>query len=259
MRLERAVAVAGVLVALSAGTVEAQGSVWGKSWAGGADLPLPFGVGLTVYEQHQGYELDRLVVGIPGFGSLPTEAIGIENRTREVNLKLDAWLLPFLNAFVIFGELDGRTVVDFSEVPLPFPLGRVSIDYDGEVYGGGVVLAFGTERLFASLTPVWTRTSLSGDFESDAEAFVVAPRFGLHDERGSVWLGAMYQSAEESHAGIIALPFVGAVPFAVELSESDAWNGLVGLAVELDSHWNLELEGGFGDRKAATVSVTWRF
>ena len=69
----------------------------------------------------------------------------------------------------------------------------------------------------------------------------------------------MYQSAEESHSGVIALPVVGGVPFAVELSESDAWNGLVGLAVELDSHWNLELEGGFGDRKAATASVTWRF
>lgn len=259
MRLRRAVAVAGVLVALGAGTVEAQGSVWGKSWAGGADLPLPFGAGLTVYEQHQGYELDRLAIGIPGFDSLPTGAIGIDNRIRELNVKLDAWLLPFLNAFVLLGQLDGRTVVDFNALQLPLPLGRVSIDYDGTVYGGGVVLAFGTERLFASLTPIWTRTSLSGDFESDAEAFVVAPRFGLHDERGSVWLGAMYQSADESHSGVIALPVVGAVPFAVELSESDEWNGLVGLAVELDSHWNLELEGGFGDRKAATVSVTWRF
>jgi len=259
MRRGRAVAVAGLLVALGAGTIDAQGSVWGKSWAGGADVPLPFGAGLTVYEQNQDYGLDRLVVGIPGFGSLPTEAIGIDNRTREVNLKLDAWLLPFLNAFVILGELDGRTVVDFSEVPLPFPLGRVSIDYDGEVYGGGVTVAFGTERLFASLTPIWTRTSLSGDFESEAEAFVVSPRFGLHDERGSVWLGAMYQSAEESHSGVIALPVVGGVPFAVELSENDAWNALVGLAVELDGHWNLELEGGFGGREAASASVTWRF
>ena len=45
MHLGRAVAVAGVLVALGAATVEAQGPVWGKSWAGGADLPLPFGAG----------------------------------------------------------------------------------------------------------------------------------------------------------------------------------------------------------------------
>ena len=245
--------------ATAAGPAAAQGPIWGKQWTGGQTFPLPFGVGLTLYEQRQDYAVDRLSVGIPGFEGIPTDALAIDNRLRELNLKLDAWLLPFLNVFLIGGTLDGRTVVDFGDLDLPIPLGRVPIDYDGEVYGGGAVLAWGTERAFATLTPVWTQTSLSGDFDSTAEAFVVAPRFGVHDARGAVWVGAMYQRAEESHSGTISLPFVGPVPFAVELVEDEEWNGLLGASLALDTHWNLELEGGFGGRESATATVSYRF
>jgi len=237
----------------------ADGPLFGKGMAAGHQLPLPFGVGLTVYSQNQDYALDRLSVGVPGFENLPLDALGIDNRIRELNVKLDAWLLPFLDVFVLGGQLDGKTVVDFSAAQLPIPIGRVTINYDGEVYGGGATGVFGTERAFGSLTAVWTRTNLSGDFNSEAEAFVLAPRFGLNGGRGSMWVGAMYQQADEKHSGIIAIPFIGLVPFAVELSQQDDWNGLIGAQVGLDEHWFMELEGGFGGRSAATMIVSYRF
>ena len=254
-----AVVCVAIIAAGVAAPVGAQGPVWGRQWTGGQTFPLPFGAGLTLYEQRQEYGVDRLAVGLPGFEGLPTGALEIDNRLRELNLKLDAWLLPFLNVFLIGGKLDGRTVVDFGGLQLPIPLGRVAIDFDGEVYGGGAVFAWGTERAFATLTPIWTETSLSGNFDSTLEALVVAPRFGLHDTRGSIWVGAMYQRAEESHSGTIVLPFVGAVPFAIDLVEEEEWNGLLGATVALDSHWHLELEGGFGGRESASATVTYRF
>lgn len=245
---------------IGAGAARAgEGPLFGAQWAQGTTLPLPWGAGLTVYEQRQPYRIDRLSVGIPGFDSLPIDRLDVTNRLREVNLQLDVWLLPFLNVMLIGGEVDGRTVVDFSDLTLPFPLDRVSINYDGEVYGGGVTLAAGTELLFGSVNVVWTRTSLSGDFDSEADALVAAPRVGLHDDRGAIWIGAMYQQTDEHHAGTIALPFVGPVPFAVELSQESDWNGLVGAHAALDEHWNLELEGGFGDRRTASATVTYRF
>lgn len=263
MRRVTVIAVAlGVGIGVTAGTGAAgagEGPLFGAQWARGHTLPLPWGVGLTVYEQRQGYDIDRLAVGVPGFEGLPTERLDIANRLREVNVQLDAWLLPFLNVMLLGGQIDGRTVVDFSDLVLPIPLDRITINYDGEVYGGGVTLAAGTERLFGSLNAVWTRTSLSGDFDSEADAFVVAPRVGLHDDRGALWLGAMYQRADEHHSGTVALPFIGPVPFEVELSQESEWNGLIGAHAALDAHWNVELEGGFGDRKSASATVTYRF
>jgi len=262
VRRVRNVAGVMVVVAMLAGAgrgTAGEGSVWGSQWVGGQQLPKTFGIGLTVYEQRQAYKLDRLTIGIPGFDNLPLDRLEIDNRIREVDGQFDAWLLPFLNVMLIGGEIDGRTVVDFRNLSLPFPLDRVTVDYTGEVYGGGVNFAGGNERIFGSVYTLWTRTNLSGDFDSEADAFVVMPRFGLHDERGAVWLGAMYQQTDEHHAGIIALPFVGRVPFSVELSQKHDWNGLVGIHAALDAHFNLELEGGFGDRRSASATVTWRF
>src|SRR5512145_214888 len=105
MSRARSGAIAGLLalavVSAGAGAAGADGPVWGKDWAAGQTLPLPFGVGITVYEQHQDYTITSLVVGVPGFESLPTDRLDIDNRIREVNVKLDAWLLPFLNVFLM--------------------------------------------------------------------------------------------------------------------------------------------------------------
>jgi hypothetical protein len=251
--------VAGAMLAGAGALAAGEGPVWGSQWVGGRDLPQTFGVGLTVYEQRQAYKIDRLSIGVPGFDNIPLSGLDIDNRIREVDGQFDAWLLPFLNVMVVGGHINGRTVVDFSSLSLPFPLDRVTVDYTGEVYGGGVNLAAGNDRFFTSVSTLWTRTSLSGDFDSSADAFVAMPRFGIHDQRGAFWLGAMYQRTDEKHSGIIALPYVGPVPFRVQLSQKHEWNGLVGMHAALDKHWNLELEGGFGDRRSASATVTWRF
>jgi hypothetical protein len=244
---------------MGAAGLRAEGPVWGSNWASGQTLPLRWGASLTVYEQRQPYDIDRLTVGVPGFDQIPTERLAIDNRVREFDAQVDVWLLPFLDVFALGGKIDGRTVVDFSALDLGFPLGSVTIAYDGEVYGGGATLVAGTERAFASLTAVWTQTHLSGDFDSSADAFVATPRFGLHDERGSLWLGAMYQRADEKHRGTVVLPFLGRVPFSVALRQKDDWNGMVGMSAALDGHWQMQLEGGFGNRRSATATVTYRF
>lgn len=232
---------------------------FGKSLAGGQELPLPFGIGLTVYGQHQEYQLAKLAFDLPGV-TIDPGAIAIDNGIQEVNVQLDAWLFPFLNLFGIAGKIDGRTNVDFSRVAgLPVPLGRLRIDYDGEVYGLGATLAAGGANWFGSLTTIWTTENLSGDFDSDAEALVISPRVGLRDERGAVWIVATYQDAQETHKGTIALPFLGPVGFDVELEEHDPWSFGVGAAAALSEHWSLHLEGGLAQRRTAEFGATYRF
>ncbi len=246
------------MLALAA-VAEAEGPPWGASLAEGKKLPLPFGVGLTVYHQDQEYALDSLSIGIPGFDSLPLDRIAIDNQLTELNLKLDLWVLPFLNVFALYGDLDGKTDVDFSQLALPFPLGRIAIEYGGNVLGGGLTLAGGGDRWFGSLTGVLTESDLTGDFDSSASSFVAMPRVGMYGERGAIWIGAMYQTTEEEHRGTIGLPFVGPVPFDVTLKQQDEWNALAGIHAAIAEHWTIEVEGGFGARQHATMTIDYRF
>ncbi len=258
--VQRVAIVAAIAGALGfAAGAHAGGPPFGAALADGKSMPLPYGISLTLYDQRQSYSLDRLVLGIPGFDNLPLERLTIDNHITESDVQMDVWLFPFLNVFGMIGNLDGRTDVDFSRLSLPFPFDRVAIDYSGEVYGVGATLAAGGDAWFTSLTAVATKTSLSGDFDSSAKSLVIMPRLGLHDDRGSIWLGAMYLKAEEQHSGIITLPFIGPVPFAVNLKEKNQWNGLAGAHADLAEHWTLELEGGFGARKSASATVAWRF
>lgn len=239
--------------------LHADGPPFAASLAGGKKLPLPYGIGITLYNQVQDYRLDSLALGIPGFGNLPLDSFKIDNRITDYNVQADVWLFPFLNLFGLVGSIDGTTEVDFTGVPLPFPLGKLEIKYDGTVYGGGMTLAAGGDVWFTSITGVATKSDLSGDFDSSADSLVVMPRLGVHNEHGSIWVGAMYLETEERHSGTITLPYVGPVPFAVGLEQQDQWNGLVGLHTNLSEHVTLEVEGGFFARSSASATVAWRF
>ena len=86
----------------------------------------------------------------------------------------------------------------------------------------------------------------------------------MHNRRGALCLGAMFQEAEESHSGTLTLPLVPGlppipVPFDVELSQKDDWNWIVGGTAALGPRWTLQVEGGFGDRDHVDVELGFRF
>ncbi len=261
MKLVHKLVLALIVVPALAGSpaAHAGGPPFAASLAEGRKLPLPYGIGITLYDQLQDYRLDSLRLGIPGFDNVPLDRLAIDNRITDYNVQADVWLFPFLNVFGLVGTIDGSTEVDFGAVPLPFPLGKLAISYDGTVYGGGATLAAGGDRWFTSLTGVATKSDLSGDFDSSANSLVVMPRLGVHNDHGAIWVGAMYLDTEEKHSGTIALPFLGPVPFSVDLKQKDSWNALVGLHTTIAEHWTIEVEGGFGARSSASVTAGWRF
>jgi len=224
----------------------------GKSWVGGQDLPLPLGIGGTFYWQEQDYEMVSFAVDPLPIDPAALAGVAITNSTREVNLQVDLWLLPFLNIFGIVGDVNATTVV--TGVPL---IGDLEVDYDGLAYGGGFTLAGGTQRFFASLTTHFMWTNLS-DQGSSVKAWLVTPKAGIHGERGAIWGGALYQNVDEEHQGIIEVPFFGELMYDVVLRQKAPWNYLVGGQVNLATHWDVTAEGGFGNRKHAEFSLTYR-
>ncbi len=195
--------------------------------------------------------------------------ITVDSEIENVDFKVDVWLLPFLNVFGVFGSIDGRTTVDLSNAGALLPPGFeiLHINYDGDVYGGGIVLAVGGEKWFASLTGTFTDTDLSGAFTSSVEATTIQPRVGIRaTENTEVWIGGYFIDAEESHSGTILLDLgifgPGApipIDFAVDLSQQKDFNFSLGMHSMFSEHWEATVEVGAGDRTTVLGNLTYRF
>lgn len=224
----------------------------------------PWGVGIDFFTMEQDYAIEQLRFDLPGVAIEDPTRIGVHNEVHHLDVKLDAWITPFLNVFALIGRVDADTYVDLSQVPvagLPFKLGTLPVSYDGTVYGAGVNLAYGTERWFVALNNTWTDTDLGGEFESSVKSFASQPRVGLVRGGWMLWAGGMYLDTEESHRGAITLPLPGLppVPFSVDLASMDHWNYAVGVGYVFSPRAHLSLEVGFGDRDHTLFNYTLRF
>jgi len=257
--------------------------IFGKGMAGDRNLPRAFGIGIDYFNMSQPYQIDSLSVDCPPgdpqdpvfqtcqgllASLLPvlsdTSAIRVDNDVEHVDLKLDVWLLPFLNVFGIYGSIDGDTTVDLRNIdaPLPPSLNVLNIRYDGDVYGGGLILAVGGHKWFASLTGTYTDTDLNGSFNSSVEAIAIQPRFGVRaSETTELWIGGYFIDAEEKHSGTIILDVGIEVPldFAVDLSQQEDFNFSLGMHSMFSEHWEATVEVGGGDRNTVLANLTYRF
>lgn len=230
----------------------------------GKEFFEPWGIGFDFFTMEQDYRIESLQFSLPGVGLGDPSKIRVSNELQHLDLKLDAWVTPFLNVFALIGRVDADTYVDLSQVPvtgLPFQLGTLPVAYDGTVYGLGLNLVYGGDRWFAALNNTWTDANLSGDFDSSVQTFSSQPRVGLIFGAWSVWTGGMYLDVEESHRGTISLPLPGIppVPFGVELASQEHWNYALGVAHVFSPRAHLSLEVGFGDRDHTLFNYTYRF
>ena len=235
-----------------------------KDLAGDADLPRPWGIGIDFFTMDQDYDIKDLQFALPGISIGDPTKISVTNKVQHFDIQGDVWLLPFLNVFGLVGRVSTDTVVDFSDadiqgLPPGFNLGALPVSFDGTVYGLGFTLVYGTENWFTSVTTTFTTTSTSGDLDSSVDSTSVQPRIGLLRSNWRFWLGAMYLDTDETHSGTFDLPFIGPVPFAVELVTKDNWNYAAGAGYVFSDKANLSLELGFGDRTHTLFNFNYRF
>jgi len=238
------------------------GPLFMKHILGEREFYEPWGVGIDFFTMDQPYKIKQLTFDLPGVTIPDPSKLDVQNEIQHYDIKLDVWLTPFLNLFGVLGHMSADTVVDLSSVPvqgLPFPLGKLPVSYDGTVYGLGFTLAYGGDRWFGSVTSTWTDTSLNGDFDSSVKSFTAQPRVGLLWEKWAFWVGGMYLDTQEDHSGVVSLPVLGPIPFAVELESDSKWNTSVGAGYAFSTRANLYLELGFGDRDHTLFNFTYRF
>jgi hypothetical protein len=268
--LGKAVAV-GMLAASAVGwAAEAQRALpLGQDWAKGRELPLPYGVSVTFYQQHQNYEVSSLALDasvLPpafqqAFAQLSLRTLDVDNDVTEWNVKADLWLLPCLNLYVMAGLIDGTSAVDLRSTIAGAIIPELEIEYDGFVYGVGAVITAGYKALFGALNVTATETDL--EEASKVRALVVMPQVGVHGAEWAAWIGGMYQDADEDHRGSVSLTGLGPQPipirYTVDLDEEDPWNALIGGKIGFLKHWNLIAEVGFGPRTHVQATCGYRF
>lgn len=260
-------------------------ALFGNSMAGDRELPRTWGIGIDYFEMSQPYQIDSLVLtdtfdtpagpmdfDLGGLLAPDPSILNIDNDVRYNDIKLDVWVFPFLNVFGVYGRIDGDTHIDLRPLGLPLPpqTNSLNVVYDGDVYGGGIVLAVGGDKWFASVTGTFTDTNLGGDFDSSVEATTIQPRIGLrfggHTE---VWIGGYFLDAEEKHSGTIDLDLGvlgGLLPvdgqdanFAVDLSQQEDFNFSLGTHMMFSDAWEATVEVGAGDRQTVLANFTYRF
>jgi hypothetical protein len=250
-----------------AGAAQASALPLWKGLARGHKLPRPYGASVDFFEMKQAYEITALKFSLPGAPNgltIPSSLVDVNNRVHHHDIKLDAWVLPFLNVFAIYGQVHASTKVGLSKINLGAlglpPLDAVNLSYRGGVYGVGTTLAAGGDHWFVEFTGTATRTSLSGDFASTESSRSWQSRVGWVNGGWSAWAGAQKIDVKENHKGTIILaPNFPPVTFDVSLRQRATWTPTVGARYEFNDAFDVTAEYGGGDRHTALVNAEWRF
>jgi hypothetical protein len=195
----------------------------------GIELPLPLGAGFVYYHLDRDIEVTDVRVGRNG--APPTSvsefaALSANSRVDNVNLKIDAWILPFVNVYAIVGYLWNKsdTRIDVTLPPL-FPNGtprrktiHVPTEIEGSVGGVGITLAGGYGPFFLTYDANFAQADLG--FDDRFKAVVTSLRGGWNGKAGErplrAWVSVTDWNTFAVAKGTIDDPDGGTLQFEVD-------------------------------------------
>jgi hypothetical protein len=222
-----------------------------EALARGYVLPLPIGAGATFTvlsgREIRVRDLSIRVNNEPEHSVSHIVDLGSESDVFNANLKLDAWILPFLNVYALAGYVynESKTNVHVS-VPRPPAVGgtyefdmNVDTRLDGFVGGGGITLAGGYGDFFLVVDSNYSQTDIG--FDDNFRAITASIRTGFQGKVGTLsaqfWVGGSYWDTNNVAKGHVDVPNVGRVHFAADQGPVYPWL--------LDLGTNLRISRGF--------------
>ncbi len=275
--------------------------LWGKKLGEkGFFLPYPIGIMLNGYVGEQDVTISNLSVGfndgdminldkVVGFGEVSASV-------RNFNMRTDVWLLPFLDLYGIFGKAWVETSVGIGSIAgQPVDI-HTQANFDGYVYGFGMMLTGGIRSIFFSLdfNNVWTHFD---ELSNDNTAMNLSPRVGYvfhfrnKPERNiSVWTGAGRVFLNNTTKGTIPVSEIvpditkgdwyhrlspkeqelidqiisnhqgDVVHYSLDKRPSHNWCMILGGQFQLNRHWQFRVESNLlGGRRSGLISANYRF
>lgn len=238
----------------------------------GYELPLPFGLNINYMNIRQNIDVDSI-----NFNGLSLKGHSLDNafkinvgntreRSKTETVKLDAWLLPFMNVYGLVGYTDGHSVSQIG-VDVLGPHGHsiplapkyknqlqnlaFQLDFKGTTYGVGTTLVGGIGNWFTAFDANYTQTRFD-ILDGSIDAFTISPRIGyrfntpgndtLHLPSGklNLWVGSMYQDVQQEFKGSLSdltMPSA-ALQDMVNLANKDN-KGRFDVKQHLSSPWNV--------------------
>jgi hypothetical protein len=236
----------------------------------GYDLPLPIGISFIYVDTYQHMDLDELEVGAGGSGAnVPIDFVAFsdnDNHTQTPQIKVDAWIFPFMNVFGTFGRITGEANVNFAlngddlldqleidcsgiishpacgvlegKETVPF---NVNVDVDGYSYSLGTVLAGGWRSYFLAVPLTFTYADMDRT-NSEGIVFSAVPRAGklfqFEDDRSlAVYGGVSYLDSELRIDGNQPIPGTDlSIDYKIRQENTDKWQGLVGANFNINAY-----------------------
>jgi len=234
--------------------------IWGQKLTDrNIDFQLPFGFNVNYVYNQMSLELTHFSMNFYDGANLDDilnpETLNFKEtiaRTNGVNLRADAWILPFLNVYGIYSKNSGSTQVSFQPQVIEHGLGAngnikeirtleeaIEVDpvlFTSNTWGFGSTVVYGWDNYFISADGNLT-FSTSDLLEETVKFFVGSARIGrritfYNDMKLSLYFGAMYRNfvAREMNSGSLGVP---------ELDEAmnKAVDGLLNLTQERIDFW----------------------
>ncbi|GMQ25321.1 hypothetical protein Aoki45_20030 [Algoriphagus sp. oki45] len=248
----------------------------------GYHLPRPVGISLLNHQQFQTLQFTDLSVGLNGGEKVSLNNLfSLEQSTVPQTTKIemvrgDVWLFPFLNFSGMVGRgrnnLDGQLFLsdEFKSAleKLGFLVGLKPDDVPDYLplvseltalsYGGGVTLAGGVGNFnFTFNYQIVASSVLEANTTKLAQVFM--PTIGYMTPFGlNIMLGAQGQYYETVTRGFLQLSPETKLDYEVNF-EPIRWNVMTGLYMPLSNHFDLAIQGGFGQRRSMTAVLGYRF
>ncbi|EJP4075642.1 hypothetical protein [Atlantibacter sp.] len=269
--------------------------------ARGYQLPEPFGVNINYMNMRQNINVQSI-----NFNGLALNHIPLDNafdiavgKTRESSetetVKLDAWLLPFMDIYGLIGHTEGHSMSKIG-VGLKGRHGKIihpdalqnldfRLDFKGTTYGVGTTLVGGIGNWFTAVDTNFTQTKFD-ILDGSIDAFTLSPRVGyrfttpgvpainLPSGKLNVWVGSMYQNVQQEFKGSLNdlnMPTAelqklvnfanqeGNGRFDVKQQLQSPWNMLLGTQYEVTRNFNILTEVGFAKRNSLFIASEYRF
>lgn len=234
-----------------------------------SSLPLPVGISFGYTHLEEPIDVSDFTLKINGL-PLPTGLVTLKDLTHTTNvltLRIDAWLLPFLNVYGFAGRLTGTAQDVRIGVPV-FPIfpglrlpTNLEVPFAGHMYGLGTTVAAGYRHGFASydINYAWvTLDVLQGSTPALTQALRGGFRGDVSGVRLAVYAGAFKESIRGLQAGLSLFEGLDS-EFGVKARARYPWNALVGTSVEITPHFVVVAEGGFSGRKQFSLMPGVRF
>ncbi|MDB4584046.1 hypothetical protein N9164_12900 [Draconibacterium sp.] len=239
------------------------------------NLPLPFGVSAFFTHMSRGIDITNVDVALL---DQPKQSINdfanfeLNNKNTVSAVKLDVWLLPFVNFYGMLGyvstnaSLDATITIDRIILPGPpviIPINSQS-KLNGSYVGLGTTMVAGYGSWFILGDANYGYSKLD-EFESEIDFWMFSARSGFQSSLGKnsmrAWLGGMYLSSNRTLHLNVQDENLGLVQVDVYQKTNNPLTLQLGTSIGIGKHFEIltELGTNFDDASIGVFSGSYRF